>query len=48
MLLNYHKPTDSLNIIFKEGYAVDSYEISTDYIADVVTLGQIIGIEVFV
>jgi uncharacterized protein YuzE len=46
MKLNYHKQTDSLYIIFKEGPGVDSYEISTDFIADFDTLGQIIGLEV--
>ena len=43
---NYDKETDSLYIIFKEGPGVDSYEISKDFIADVDTLGQIIGLEV--
>lgn len=46
MKFNYDKETDSLYIIFKEVPGVDSYEISTDFIADVDTLGQIIGLEV--
>lgn len=46
MKFNYDKSTDALYISFIDEAGIDSFEISPDYIADVDSVGNIVGIEV--
>ena len=46
MKFNYDKETDALYINFVDIPGEDSYEISPDYIVDVDSKGNMIGIEV--
>lgn len=46
MKFNYDKTTDALYISFMDKAGIDSFEISPDYIADVDSSGNIVGIEV--
>ena len=46
MKFNYDKETDALYINFVDVPGVDSYEIFPEYIADIDSNGNLIGIEI--
>jgi uncharacterized protein YuzE len=46
MKFNYDKDTDSLYINLIDIAGVDSFEIAPDFIADIDSMGRVVGIEV--
>ena len=46
MKFNYYAETDTLYIVFNEAAGTDSFEISKDFVVDVDSKGQVLGLEV--
>ncbi len=46
MKLNYDNNTDSLYINFNDKPGVDSFEVSKDFIVDIDSDGQVVGLEI--